>query len=118
MFYRIIKEIFRTFFSAMNRLLKRTTLLLCNRLSWVLLFQDKLVVECFSQLKVFNKALAIRERMPALGESGWWEDISRLQMVASEWTLKKSLLQAWGLVLRANTLEDVNPGNVLWSLAS
>ncbi|XP_060024167.1 midasin [Lagenorhynchus albirostris] len=72
-------------------------------------FKDKLVVECFSQLKVFNKALAIRERMPALGESGWWEDISRLQMVASEWTLKKSLLQAWGLVLRANTLEDVNP---------
>ncbi|XP_059970578.1 midasin isoform X2 [Mesoplodon densirostris] len=72
-------------------------------------FKDKLVVECFSQLKVFNKALAIRERMPALGESGWWEDISRLQLAASEWTLKKSLLRAWGLVLRANTLEDVNP---------
>ncbi|XP_066867568.1 midasin isoform X2 [Kogia breviceps] len=72
-------------------------------------FKDKLVVECFSQLKVFNKALAIRERMPALGESGCWEDISRLQMVATEWTLKKSLLQAWGLVLRANTLGDVKP---------
>ncbi|XP_014636596.1 PREDICTED: midasin [Ceratotherium simum simum] len=72
-------------------------------------FKDKLVVECFSQLQVLNKALAIRERMPALGESGWWEDISRFQMVASEWTLKRSLLQAWGLVLRANILEDVNP---------
>ncbi|XP_032340488.1 LOW QUALITY PROTEIN: midasin [Camelus ferus] len=72
-------------------------------------FKDKLVVECFSQLRIFNKALAIRERMLALGESGWREDVSRLQVAASEWTLKKSLLQAWGLVLRANILEDVNP---------
>ena len=94
----------------MNMLLKKTTFLLCNRLSWVLLFQDELVVECFSQLKVFNKALTIREWMPALGESGWQEDISRLQVVASEGTLKKSLLQAWGLVLRANVLEDVDSG--------
>uniref|UniRef100_A0A8C4L875 Midasin n=1 Tax=Equus asinus asinus TaxID=83772 RepID=A0A8C4L875_EQUAS len=72
-------------------------------------FKHKLVVECFSQLKVVNRALAIRERMPALGESGWREDVSRLEMVASKWTLKRSLLQAWGLVLRANILEDVNP---------
>ncbi|KAM7240456.1 hypothetical protein CapIbe_008362 [Capra ibex] len=71
-------------------------------------FKDELVIECFSQLKVFNKALTIREWMPALGESGWQEDISRLQMVASEGTLKKSLLRAWGLVLRANILEDVD----------
>ncbi|KAM5286744.1 midasin isoform 2-T2 [Hipposideros larvatus] len=70
-------------------------------------FKDKLVVECFSQLKILNKALAIREQMPTLQESGWQEDIRRLQMVASEWTLKKSLLQAGGLVLRANILEDV-----------
>uniref|UniRef100_A0A8C4LI47 Midasin n=1 Tax=Equus asinus asinus TaxID=83772 RepID=A0A8C4LI47_EQUAS len=69
-------------------------------------FPFKLVVECFSQLKVVNRALAIRERMPALGESGWREDVSRLEMVASKWTLKRSLLQAWGLVLRANILED------------
>ncbi|XP_043295395.1 midasin isoform X1 [Cervus canadensis] len=71
-------------------------------------FKDELVIECFSQLKVFNKALTIREWMPALGQSGWQEDISRLQMVASEGTLKKSLLRAWGLVLRANILEDVD----------
>ncbi|XP_035880357.1 midasin isoform X5 [Phyllostomus discolor] len=71
-------------------------------------FKDKLVVECFSKLKILNKALAIREQMAALGESGWLEDVSRLQTVASEWTLKKSLLQAWGLVLRANILEDTN----------
>lgn len=94
----------------MNRLLKKTVFLLCNRLSWVLLFQDELVVECFSQLKVFNKALTIREWMPALGDSGWQEDIRRLQVVASEGTLKKSLLRAWGLVLRANILEDVDSG--------
>ncbi|XP_037699423.1 midasin isoform X2 [Choloepus didactylus] len=72
-------------------------------------FKDKLLVECFSQLKVLNKALAIKERMPALGESGWREDISRLQMAASEWTFKKSLLQTWGFLLRANILEDVDP---------
>ncbi|XP_032952982.1 midasin isoform X1 [Rhinolophus ferrumequinum] len=70
-------------------------------------FKDKLVVECFSQLKMLNKALAIRELAPGLGESGWREDISRLQMLASEWKLKKSLLHAGGLVLRANILEDV-----------
>ena len=75
------------------------------------------MVECFSQLKILNKALAIREPVAALGENGWLEDITRLQMVTSEWTLKKSLLQAWGLVLRANILEDINPGNVLRSLA-
>ncbi|XP_007949614.1 midasin [Orycteropus afer afer] len=75
-------------------------------------FKDKLVVECFSQLKVLSKALAIREWIPALGESGWQENISRLQVFAFEWTLKKSLLQAWGLVLRANILEDVNPGEL------
>lgn len=86
------------------------------RLSWVLLFQDKLVVECFSQLKMLNKALAIRELAPGLGESGWREDVSRLQMLASEWKLKKSLLHAGGLVLRANILEDVKTGNILWSL--
>ncbi|MBZ3875424.1 Midasin, partial [Sciurus carolinensis] len=71
-------------------------------------FKDKLVVECFSQLRILNKALAIREQLPVLGESGWHEDINRLQVVASEWTLRKSLLQAWGLILRANILEDVN----------
>lgn len=75
------------------------------------------MVECFSQLKTLNKALAIRERMAVVGESGWLEDISRLQVVASEWTLKKSLLRAWGLVLRANILEDINPGNILCNVA-
>ncbi|KAM6185923.1 midasin [Rhynchocyon petersi] len=72
-------------------------------------FKNKLVVDCFSQLKVLSKALAIRERIPAFGDSGWLEDISRLQVFVSDWTLKKSLLQAWGLVVRANILEDVNP---------
>ncbi|XP_008565442.1 PREDICTED: midasin [Galeopterus variegatus] len=75
-------------------------------------FKDKLVVECFLQLKVLNEALGIRERVPAIGESGWQEDINRLKVVASEWTLKKNLLQARGLILRANILEDVNLGDL------
>ncbi|XP_060061378.1 midasin [Erinaceus europaeus] len=72
-------------------------------------FKDKMVVDCFSQLKALAKGLAIREPIPAFGESGCQEDMNRLQTVASEWALKKSLLQAWGLVLKANILEDVNP---------
>ncbi|XP_028728584.1 LOW QUALITY PROTEIN: midasin [Peromyscus leucopus] len=71
-------------------------------------FKDKLVVDCFSQLQVLSKALAIREQLPVFGECGWQEDINRLQVVASEWNLKKSLLQAWGLILRANILDGVN----------
>ncbi|XP_048209797.1 midasin isoform X2 [Perognathus longimembris pacificus] len=71
-------------------------------------FKDKLVVECFSQLKVLHQALVLREWVPVLRESGWQEDIDRLQVIAHDWTLKKSLLQAWGLLHRANTLDDVN----------
>ncbi|KAG8524470.1 Midasin, partial [Galemys pyrenaicus] len=71
-------------------------------------FKDKMVVECFSQLKVLNKALAIGEPLPVLGESGWQEHMNCLQVIASEWILKKSLLKAWGWVLTANILEDVN----------
>ncbi|XP_042126882.1 midasin [Peromyscus maniculatus bairdii] len=71
-------------------------------------FKDKLVVDCFSQLQVLSRALAIREQLPVFGECGWQEDINRLQVVASEWNLKKSLLQAWGLILRANILDGVN----------
>ncbi|KAK7809871.1 hypothetical protein U0070_007727 [Myodes glareolus] len=71
-------------------------------------FKDKLVVDCFSQLQVLNKALVIKEQLPVFGECGWQEGINRLQVVASEWNLKKSLLQAWGLILRANVLDGVN----------
>ncbi|XP_076780137.1 midasin isoform X2 [Arvicanthis niloticus] len=71
-------------------------------------FKDKLVVDWFLQLQALNRALAIGEQLPVFGECGWQEDINRLQVVASEWNLKKSLLQAWELILRANILEDVN----------
>lgn len=75
-------------------------------------FKDKLVVDCFSQLQVLNRALVIREHLPVFGECGWQEDINRLQVVASEWNVKKSLLQAWGLILRANILDGVNLGEL------
>ncbi|KAL1775570.1 midasin isoform X1 [Sigmodon hispidus] len=71
-------------------------------------FKDKLVVDCFSQLQVLNRALAIREQPPLFGECGWQEDVNRLQVVAFEWNLKKSLLQAWGLILRANILDGAD----------
>ncbi|XP_069866566.1 midasin isoform X1 [Dipodomys merriami] len=76
-------------------------------------FKDKLVVECFSQLKVLHQALALREWVPVLTESGWQEDINRLQVIVYDWTLKKSLLRAWGLIHRANTLDDVNLDELL-----
>ncbi|XP_040596448.1 midasin isoform X2 [Mesocricetus auratus] len=75
-------------------------------------FKDKLVVDCFSQLQVLSRALVIREQLPVFGECGWQEDINRLQVVASEWNLKKSLLQAWGLILRANILDGVDLGEL------
>ncbi|XP_036622954.1 midasin [Trichosurus vulpecula] len=75
-------------------------------------FKDKLVVECFEQLNVLNKSLSILELKPVLGESGRRDEILRLRVAADEYTLKKHLLQAWGLILRANCLEDVHPGTL------
>ncbi|XP_058515903.1 midasin-like [Ochotona princeps] len=50
-------------------------------------FKNKLLVDCFMQLKVLHKALAVRVRTPTFGESGWQEEINHLQVVASEWTI-------------------------------
>ncbi|XP_007484380.2 midasin isoform X1 [Monodelphis domestica] len=71
-------------------------------------FKDKLVVECFEQLNALNKALSILELKPTLGEDGRRDEIIPLRVTAVEYSLKKQLLQAWGLILRASHLEDVN----------
>ncbi|XP_044531325.1 midasin [Gracilinanus agilis] len=71
-------------------------------------FKDKLVVECFEQLNALSKSLSILELKPALGEDGRKDEIIRLRVAAAEYSLKKHLLQAWGLILRASHLEDVN----------
>ncbi|XP_067386141.1 midasin isoform X2 [Emydura macquarii macquarii] len=75
-------------------------------------FKDKLVVESVAQLKELSKALNILEMRSAFGESRWQDEICCLKTTATGWKIKKALLQAQGLVLRANHLEDVNPGEL------
>ncbi|KFV78000.1 Midasin, partial [Struthio camelus australis] len=75
-------------------------------------FKDKLGVECLSQLKVLSKPLNIWESRLAFGDSRWQEKICCLKVAATGWKIKKALLQAEGLILRANHLEDVSLGEL------
>uniref|UniRef100_K7FQC1 Midasin n=1 Tax=Pelodiscus sinensis TaxID=13735 RepID=K7FQC1_PELSI len=75
-------------------------------------FKDKLVAESVAQLKEFSKALNIVEMRSAFGESRWEDEMCCLKIAATGWKIKKALLRAQGLVLRANHLEDVNPGEL------
>lgn len=74
------------------------------------IFQDTLGMDCFSQLKVISKPLNILESKLAFGESRLQEKMCCLKTAASGWKVKKALLQADGLILRANHLEDVSLG--------
>lgn len=73
-------------------------------------FQDKLGMECFSQLKVLSKPLNILELRLPFGENRWQEKMCCLKIAATGWKMKKALLQADGLIIRANHLEDVSLG--------
>ncbi|XP_025949160.1 midasin [Dromaius novaehollandiae] len=75
-------------------------------------FKDKLGVECLSQLKVLSKPLNILEPRLAFGSSRWQEKMCCLKTAATGWKIKKALLQAEGLILRANHLEDVGLGEL------
>ncbi|XP_061845412.1 midasin [Colius striatus] len=75
-------------------------------------FKDKLAMECFSQLKVLSKPLNISELRWAFGESKWQEKMCCLKIAATGWKTKKELLQADGLIIRANHLEDVSLGQL------
>ncbi|XP_061225769.1 midasin isoform X3 [Neopsephotus bourkii] len=75
-------------------------------------FKDKLGMECFSQLKVLSKPLNILELRLAFGESRWQEKMCCLKIAATGWRMKKALLQADGLIIRANHLEDVSLGQL------
>ncbi|KAM6280529.1 midasin isoform 1-T1 [Porphyrio hochstetteri] len=75
-------------------------------------FKDKLGLECFSLLKVLSKPLNILELRLAFGESRWQEKMCCLKIAATGWKMKKALLQADGLIIRANHLEDVNLGQL------
>ncbi|NXT02789.1 MDN1 protein, partial [Jacana jacana] len=75
-------------------------------------FKDKLGVECFSQLKVLSKPLTSLELRLVFGESRWQEKMRCLKIAATGWKMKKALLQADGLIIRANHLEDVSLGQL------
>ncbi|KFR09321.1 Midasin, partial [Nipponia nippon] len=75
-------------------------------------FKDKLGMECFSQLKILSKPLNILELRLAFGESRWQEKMFCLKIAATGWKTKKALLQADGLIIRANHLEDVSLGQL------
>uniref|UniRef100_A0A8C3BNE5 Midasin n=1 Tax=Cairina moschata TaxID=8855 RepID=A0A8C3BNE5_CAIMO len=75
-------------------------------------FKDTLGMDCFSQLKVISKPLNILESKLAFGESRLQEKMCGLKTAASGWKVKKALLQADGLILRANHLEDVSLGQL------
>uniref|UniRef100_A0A803V8M9 Midasin n=1 Tax=Ficedula albicollis TaxID=59894 RepID=A0A803V8M9_FICAL len=71
-------------------------------------FKDKLGMECFSQLKALSKPLNILELRLACGESRWQEKMCCVKIAATGLKMKKALLQADGLIIRANHLEDVS----------
>ncbi|OXB54358.1 hypothetical protein ASZ78_011040, partial [Callipepla squamata] len=79
-------------------------------------FKDKLGMECFSLVKVLSKPLNILDARLVFGESRWQEKMCCLKAAATGWRTKKALLQADGLILRANHLEDVNLGQLKNSL--
>uniref|UniRef100_A0A8C3JPS0 Midasin n=1 Tax=Calidris pygmaea TaxID=425635 RepID=A0A8C3JPS0_9CHAR len=75
-------------------------------------FKDKLGMECFAQLKVLSKPLNSLELRLVFGESRWQEKMRCLKIAATGWKIKKALLQADGLIIRANHLEDVSLGQL------
>uniref|UniRef100_A0A8D2KWR3 Midasin n=1 Tax=Varanus komodoensis TaxID=61221 RepID=A0A8D2KWR3_VARKO len=71
-------------------------------------FKDKEVVDTAVQLRRLSKALNILELRPTWGDEQWQKEICILKTNATEWKIKSALLQAQGLVLRANHLKDVS----------
>nr|XP_030123445.3 midasin isoform X1 [Taeniopygia guttata] len=75
-------------------------------------FKDKLGMECFSQLKALSKPLNILELRLTCGESRWQEKMCCVKIAATGMKMKKALLQADGLIIRANHVEDVSLGQL------
>ncbi|XP_015262586.1 PREDICTED: midasin [Gekko japonicus] len=71
-------------------------------------FKEKAVVECAAHLQRLCKALNILELGPALGDGQQQKQLCTLKTTATGWEIRKALLQAQGLVLRANQLKDVS----------
>uniref|UniRef100_A0A8D0DW25 Midasin n=1 Tax=Salvator merianae TaxID=96440 RepID=A0A8D0DW25_SALMN len=76
-------------------------------------FKDKGIVETAVQLRELSKTLNVLDLRPTFVASGQWQkDICILKTVATEWKIKTALLQAQGLILRANHLKDISSGDL------
>ncbi|XP_077160450.1 midasin isoform X2 [Paroedura picta] len=71
-------------------------------------FKDKAVVECAAHLQRLCKVLNILEPGLAHDDGQQWKQICTLKTIATEWKMREALLQAQGLVLRANHLKDIS----------
>ncbi|RXM29707.1 Midasin [Acipenser ruthenus] len=75
-------------------------------------FKEEAVAECASQLRGLSSTLDVMDLRPELGGSRWRQEIHRLEAAASGLSTKRSLLEAWGLILQANyQLEHTDSGN-------
>lgn len=68
------------------------------------------MLESAAQLRKLSDALNILELRATIGDDQWQKKIRILETVATKWEIKKMMLQAQGQILRANQLNDVNPG--------
>ncbi|KAH0622150.1 hypothetical protein JD844_024188 [Phrynosoma platyrhinos] len=75
-------------------------------------FKDKEVMEPVAQLRKLSKALNVLELSSVFVGDQWQKEICILKIAATEWKLKALLLQAQGLVLRANHLKDICSGEL------
>lgn len=74
-------------------------------------FQEEAVAECASQLRGLSSTLDVMDLRPELGGSRWRQEIHRLEAAASGLSTRRSLLEAWGLILQANyQLEHTDSG--------
>uniref|UniRef100_A0A803SWY9 Midasin n=1 Tax=Anolis carolinensis TaxID=28377 RepID=A0A803SWY9_ANOCA len=68
---------------------------------------DKEVIETAAQLRKLSKALNVLDLRPVVVDDQCQKEILILKTVTTEWKMKSLLLQAQGLVLRANHLKDI-----------
>ncbi|XP_062836825.1 midasin isoform X1 [Anolis carolinensis] len=75
-------------------------------------FKDKEVIETAAQLRKLSKALNVLDLRPVVVDDQCQKEILILKTVTTEWKMKSLLLQAQGLVLRANHLKDICSGEL------
>ncbi|XP_049611993.1 midasin isoform X4 [Syngnathus scovelli] len=81
-------------------------------------FKMETVAKCASQLRVWSKALEVKELTFDQTFRNWKQDLVCLQVAGLRVDIKESLLEAWGLVLLANNELDTQKSAILERLVS